>query len=129
MMDLDHFKVINDTHGHQVGDEYLKVMCKVIEANLRPGDVFARYGGEEFVAVLPDSDAIGARRVAERLRLLAAGAGIKRNGQLVATTISIGLSTFPTDGATISELMAASDRALYGAKAAGRDRVESAQEI
>jgi len=129
MMDLDHFKGINDTHGHQVGDEYLKVMCKVIDSNLRPGDVFARYGGEEFVAVLPDSDAIGARRVAERLRLLAAGAGIKRNGQLVATTISIGLSTFPTDGATLAELMAASDRALYGAKAAGRDRVESAQEV
>jgi len=129
MMDLDHFKQINDTHGHQVGDEYLKVLCKVIESSLRPGDVFARYGGEEFVAVLPESDAIGARRVAERLRLLAAGAGIKRNGQLVATTISIGLSTFPADGATLPELMAASDRALYGAKAAGRDRVESAQEV
>jgi diguanylate cyclase (GGDEF)-like protein len=129
MMDLDHFKNINDTHGHQVGDEYLKVMCKVIETNLRPGDVFARYGGEEFVAVLPESDAVGARRVAERLRLLAAGAGIKRNGQMVSTTLSIGLSTFPADGATVSELMAASDRALYGAKAAGRDRVESAQEI
>lgn len=129
MMDLDHFKNINDTHGHQVGDEYLKVLCKVIESNLRPGDVFARYGGEEFVAVLPDSDAVGARRVAERFRLLAAGAGIKRNGKMVSTTLSIGLSTFPVDGATVAELMAASDRALYGAKAAGRDRVESAQEI
>jgi len=129
MIDLDHFKQVNDSHGHQLGDEYLKVLCKVIETNLRPGDIFARYGGEEFVAVLPESDSVGARRVAERLRLLAAGAGIKRNGQLVSTTISIGLSTFPADGATISELMAASDRALYGAKAAGRDRVESAQEI
>ncbi|MGW8248125.1 MAG: GGDEF domain-containing protein [Acidiferrobacterales bacterium] len=129
MIDLDHFKQINDSHGHQLGDEYLKVLCKVIESNLRPGDVFARYGGEEFVAVLPESDSVGARRVAERLRLLAAGAGIKRNGQLVSTTISIGLSTFPADGATIAELMAASDRALYGAKAAGRDRVETAQEI
>jgi two-component system cell cycle response regulator len=129
MIDLDHFKQINDSHGHQLGDEYLKVLCKVIESNLRPGDVFARYGGEEFVAVLPESDSVGARRVAERLRLLAAVAGIKRNGQLVSTTISIGLSTFPADGATIAELMAASDRALYGAKAAGRDRVETAQEI
>ena len=129
MIDLDHFKLINDSHGHQLGDEYLKVLCKVIESNLRPGDVFARYGGEEFVAVLPESDSMGARRVAERLRLLAAGAGIKRSGQLVSTTISIGLSTFPADGATIAELMAASDRALYGAKAAGRDRVETAQEI
>jgi len=129
MMDLDHFKGINDNYGHQVGDEYLKVFCKVIESNLRPGDVFARYGGEEFVAVLPESDSIGARRVAERLRLLATGAGIKRNGHLVSTTISIGLSTFPADGATLAELMAASDRALYGAKAAGRDRVECAQEI
>lgn len=129
MMDLDHFKQINDTFGHQVGDEYLKVLCKVIETNLRPGDIFARYGGEEFVAILPESDSLGARRVAERMRLLAAGAGLKRNGQLVSTTISIGLSSFPADGATLSDLMAAADRALYGAKAAGRDRVESAQEI
>lgn len=129
MIDLDHFKNINDSHGHQVGDEYLKTLCKVIESNLRPGDIFARYGGEEFVAVLSESDAICARRVAERLRLLAAGASVKRNGKHVVTTISIGLSTFPADGATLAELMAASDRALYGAKAAGRDRVESAQEI
>lgn len=129
MLDLDHFKNINDTHGHQLGDEFLKNFCSVVEGNLRPGDVFARYGGEEFIAVLPDSDAMGARRVAERLRLLAGGSGVKRNGKMVSTTVSIGLATFPADGSTVEQLLAAADRALYGAKAAGRDRVEVAQEI
>jgi len=129
MLDLDHFKGINDTHGHQVGDELLKTFCSVVEGNLRPGDVFARYGGEEFIVVLPDSDAMGARRVAERLRLLAGGSGVKRNGKMVSTTVSIGLATFPADGSTVEQLLAAADRALYGAKAAGRDRVEVAQEI
>jgi len=129
MLDLDHFKGVNDTHGHQVGDELLKTFCSVVEGNLRPGDVFARYGGEEFIAVLPESDAMGARRVAERLRLLAGGSGVKRNGKMVSTTVSIGLATFPADGSTVDQLLAAADRALYGAKAAGRDRVEVAQEI
>ena len=129
MLDLDHFKNVNDEHGHQAGDEFLQNFTRVIENNLRPGDVFARYGGEEFVIALPESDSNGARRVAERLRLLSGGAGIKRNGKTIATSVSIGLSTFPVDGATMGELMAAADRALYGAKAAGRDRVETAQEV
>lgn len=129
MLDLDYFKNVNDDYGHQTGDEFLKNFTRVVENNLRPGDVFARYGGEEFVIALPETDSNGARRVAERLRLLAGGAGIRRNGKTIATSVSIGLSSFPVDGATTGELIAAADRALYGAKAAGRDRVETAQEV
>jgi len=129
MLDLDHFKLVNDEHGHQTGDELLKKVARVMENNLRPGDVLARYGGEEFIAVLPEADIDGARRVAERIRLLVGGTVTKHDGANVSTTISIGLAVFPVDGRTAKELMAAADRALYGAKASGRNQVQAAQTI
>lgn len=129
MLDLDHFKSVNDEHGHQTGDELLRKVARVMENNLRPGDVLARYGGEEFIAVLPEADIDGARRVAERIRLLVGGTVTKHNGVNVSATISIGLAVFPADGRTAKELMAAADRALYGAKASGRNQVQAAQSI
>ena len=129
MLDLDHFKYVNDEHGHQTGDELLRKVARVMENNLRPGDVLARYGGEEFIAVLPEAEIDGARRVAERIRLLVSGTKAKRDGKDISTTISIGLAVFPVDGRTAKELMAAADRALYGAKASGRNQVQAAQSV
>jgi diguanylate cyclase (GGDEF)-like protein len=91
--------------------------------------VLARYGGEEFIAVLPEADIDGARRVSERIRLLVGGTITKHNGKNVSATISIGLAVFPADGRTAKELMAAADRALYGAKASGRNQVQAAQTV
>jgi diguanylate cyclase (GGDEF)-like protein len=114
VLDLDHFKNFNDTHGHQAGDRLLKEAAAVWVANLRTVDLVARYGGEEFVALLPGATVAEATELLDRLRPLTP----------MGCTFSAGVATW--DGAeSADDLVARADRALYRAKGAGRDRIQS----
>jgi len=122
MFDIDHFKAINDTLGHGVGDDVLRELVARLAGNLRVADVLARYGGEEFVAILPRTDRSGAMALAEKLRRQVADYAFPIAGEV---TISIGAAT--TDGSEAQHaLLRRLDDALYAAKGAGRDRVEAA---
>ncbi len=118
MVDIDHFKAINDTHGHQTGDEVLKKVAATIADGCRDFDVAARYGGEEFAVVLPSCSAKESLVVAERLRR-----SIGEADNPVPITASAGVATFPTHAPDPERLIAAADEALYESKRAGRDRV------
>jgi len=120
LVDLDHFKSVNDAYGHQVGDEVLRRSADAMRSILRPGDVAARYGGEELVLVLPGCGAADAARIAERLRSAIATAGTDP-----VVTASIGVAT-AEPGAPAAAVLTAADQALYRAKRSGRDRVVSA---
>jgi diguanylate cyclase (GGDEF)-like protein len=124
MFDLDRFKTVNDQFGHAKGDEVLIAFCHLASAQLRPNDLFARIGGEEFVAVLPNTTAQDALRLAERVRSAIEGASHTVEDHLVRMTVSVGVAS-PTEGTTaLDVLVSAADNALYRAKAAGRNRVE-----
>ena len=128
--DADRFKRINDTHGHAVGDSVLRQIGKRATRVLRGGDTVGRFGGEEFVLLLPETDADGARTVAERLRTAIAGEPITADmvpGGLVAT-VSIGVATYPADGCSEQELLSQADKAMYLAKRLGRNQVRTARE-
>jgi diguanylate cyclase (GGDEF)-like protein len=127
MLDLDRFKVINDTHGHPFGDKVLKAVSKVVRDTARDRDLPARYGGEELAVVLATGDTEAARHFAERLRLAieALDLGDEQTGP-VAVTASLGVASLPTDGDDVGDLVRAADEALYRAKRGGRNRVESA---
>ncbi|HZO35196.1 MAG TPA: GGDEF domain-containing protein [Gaiellaceae bacterium] len=121
LIDLDHFKEINDTYGHDRGDDVLAALAAMLRSEVRESDFAGRSGGEEFVLFLPNTDRDGALRVAEKLRANVTKlriAGVDRT-----VTASFGVATFPDDAATPAALMRAADRALYQAKQAGRDRV------
>jgi diguanylate cyclase (GGDEF)-like protein len=130
-LDIDHFKRVNDSFGHQVGDRALHAVAATIKAQLRTSDTLARYGGEEFVALLPQTGHAYARDIAERIR--AAIAALKLSGQAgepVPVTISIGLSMCELDSAgehkdAATAMVLAADQALYTAKHGGRNRVVS----
>jgi diguanylate cyclase (GGDEF)-like protein len=125
--DLDHFKSINDRHGHAVGDAVLQLFAKVARETLRASDIVGRLGGEEFVAVLPSTLA-EAGIAAERVRAALAAASIVRNGQRVTATVSIGVSSgAPT--MAVDSLITSADDALYRAKANGRNRIETAEPL
>lgn len=122
-LDIDHFKAINDGHGHPAGDEVLRQVGGLILRSLRTGDLAARYGGEEFVVLLPRTDLPGAREVAERIRLMVQDAPfVTPEGGTVGATLSVGLAMLPTDATSFAELLSAADRAVYEAKRAGRNR-------
>ena len=123
LFDLDHFKQINDTHGHSKGDEVLAVVGDVAAANVRASDFVGRYGGEEFLALLPDTDRQGAFEVAEKLRL--AIGNIDVPGVPRSVTASFGVAVLPDEAGEPDEIVRVADRALYTAKAKGRDRVET----
>lgn len=123
MMDLDHFKKVNDTHGHQAGSHTLKEIGSLISQYLRETDVSARYGGEEFVAYLSEQRKEGARIAAENLKAAIEDARITFGDKTISITISIGVAQFPDDGDTIDELVARADEALYAAKDQGRNKV------
>ena len=128
MVDLDHFKAINDSHGHQVGDDALRVVATVLQKELRAHDVVGRYGGEEFGVVLPETDIAAAKIVAERCRAAIAGTDIPCEPKPIVVTASIGMSAFPTRGSkTVADLIRHADGALYQAKTAGRNRVVAAE--
>ncbi|ABK43898.1 cyclic nucleotide-binding protein [Magnetococcus marinus MC-1] len=125
MLDVDHFKRYNDTHGHQGGDEALIALAHTISLHLRPGDIAARYGGEEFAVVLPDTDAVSGRMIAERLRTAVEALEIKddEGNSLSGITISLGVAQTSGTVDSVSELIATADAALYQAKNQGRNRV------
>ena len=119
LLDLDHFKRINDGYGHAVGDHVLREFCRSVRRALRPTDIMGRYGGEEFVLLLPDMANDGSAALAQRVR-----AALKPSGELPAYTASIGVATLGPHTASIDELLNDADKALYRAKSKGRDRVE-----
>lgn len=121
--DVDHFKKVNDTHGHAVGDEVLKAIAATLRLEARDADVVGRYGGEEFVLVLPNTDAAGAKELAERIRRRLETTPVQTQAGPLTVTMSLGVSAFPTHGATLEALVKSGDEALYEAKHAGRNRV------
>jgi diguanylate cyclase (GGDEF)-like protein/PAS domain S-box-containing protein len=123
MGDLDHFKLVNDRYGHLAGDEVLRVFGDLMKRHARGSDVYCRYGGEEFLLVLPQMETAIAVERAEQLRCAMAAAPVPYGASLIAVTVSFGVATFPRDGRTGDELIAAADSALYAAKEAGRNRV------
>ena len=124
IVDLDHFKRLNDTYGHLAGDKVLVRAAGVIREMLRKGDVVMRYGGEEFIAILPGSDIENARDVAERIRFAIAQSPVEVSGHNLSVTASIGVSCSSNDRLSAAEpLMRLADSRLYAAKSGGRDRV------
>lgn len=131
MADIDHFKIFNDTHGHQAGDRALHAVANALDSIVqRAGDQVVRYGGEEFAALLPETDHDGAMKIAERMRATVEQLRFPLNGAREAhVTISIGVATIVARGGVDPDaLIAAADRALYAAKNAGRNCVRSTTE-
>jgi diguanylate cyclase (GGDEF)-like protein/PAS domain S-box-containing protein len=123
MGDLDHFKAVNDQYGHLGGDEVLRVFGELMKRHARASDIYCRYGGEEFLLVLPQMAQDSAMERAEQLRCAMAAAPVPYGAEMIAVAVSFGVATFPGDGRTGDDLIAAADRALYAAKAAGRNCV------
>ncbi|WP_431858036.1 GGDEF domain-containing protein [Azospirillum sp.] len=124
LLDIDHFKHINDSFGHQAGDQMLRAFAAFARDALRQGDLFARYGGEEFCVLLPDTGRDDARAVAERLRSGLRDLTVEHGGHRIATTVSIGVTESSPATESFDAMVAEADAALYRAKAKGRDRVE-----
>lgn len=125
MIDVDHFKDVNDRHGHPAGDQVLREVARAIKDGVRTVDLVGRYGGEEFVAILPQTEAEEARLLAERLRSSVEGRSFETHGAVVRVSVSIGVATCPSPSvASPDDLIREADRALYRAKQAGRNRVE-----
>jgi diguanylate cyclase (GGDEF)-like protein len=123
LLDVDHFKLLNDNHGHVVGDTVLKQIAHALQLCGREYDTIARYGGEEFAAILPGCSSGLALQVAERLRVAVQDAATD-----VKVTASAGVATYPYDGIDVGDLLNAADQALYAAKRAGRNQVRSAEQ-
>jgi diguanylate cyclase (GGDEF)-like protein len=127
ILDVDHFKRVNDTHGHPTGDLVLQKVAEIAGREVRNMDILCRYGGEEFAVILPSCPQGEALQVAERVRkrieVTPAGPG----GPPVQVTVSAGVATFPQPFSSLTGLMKAADEALYSAKTRGRNRVESAR--
>jgi diguanylate cyclase (GGDEF)-like protein len=122
MLDLDHFKRVNDSRGHAVGDAVLREFATRLHGCLREVDVVARYGGEEFAVILPETGAPGASTVADRVLSAIRDEPFTAIGQQLRITVSIGAASFPDHGNSAAEVMRSADAALYAAKRAGRDR-------
>jgi diguanylate cyclase (GGDEF)-like protein len=125
LMDLDHFKQINDLHGHDVGDRVLDAVSQILKSTMREQDLIGRWGGEEFLAALPDTDLEQAAASAERIRSAIQALVIESGGSRVSVTISIGITLYRGEEA-LSHAIARADHALYEGKSAGRNRVEVA---
>lgn len=123
MIDVDHFKSINDRFGHGGGDAVLKDLCGCARASLRQQDLFARFGGEEFVVMVPETDTDGAVVVADRLRRLVASRAVADAGQVMRYTFSAGVATLSAQDTSAESVLRRADQALYAAKHEGRNRV------
>jgi len=124
IMDIDHFKKINDTYGHDVGDLVLKAFAGVLRGIVRQSDICARFGGEEFVVLLPNTDLEGAKVLAERIRTAVAKNPVEHGSIVIVFTVSIGISQYRKGMQNIEKLIKEADTALYRAKEGGRNRVE-----
>jgi len=124
LADIDHFKALNDDHGHLAGDAVLRAVALRLRSRLRQEDVIGRFGGEEFLIALPETDARGALRAAEALRGVIADAGVDVDGRLHRVSISIGWAM--STGEDVDGLIRRADDALYAAKRAGRNCVREA---
>lgn len=123
MLDLDYFKMVNDTYGHDAGDIVLKALARVLKQKVRASDMVIRYGGEEFLIILQNADIAAADKVAENIRLAVEAMKTPAGGTMLQKTISIGVSDFPTDSDTFWQAIKFADVALYQAKHGGRNRV------
>jgi diguanylate cyclase (GGDEF)-like protein len=131
LIDIDHFKAVNDTHGHLVGDKVLRALSDAFREQLRDYDLAGRFGGEEFVVLLPQTDEADAFSIAERLRAHVAGMAVPaddgaRPGTLVSLTVSVGVAALGAAGSEVTDLLAAADAALYYAKQTGRNKTHVA---
>jgi two-component system cell cycle response regulator len=122
-LDLDKFKSINDTHGHDAGDLVLKEVCKVVKPILRPSDVFGRYGGEEFCIIMPQTGVDAAVQLSEKIRVAVQVAHIEYEGTMIPITVSIGVGAYLPDMATPQDLIKVADSLVYESKHGGRNRV------
>jgi diguanylate cyclase (GGDEF)-like protein/PAS domain S-box-containing protein len=122
MVDIDHFKRVNDTHGHEAGDEVLKGVAEALRSTARGADLVARFGGEEFVLVLPDTSAELAVRIAERLRVAIEALSTDVDGQVIRVTASFGVAQRAAQDSQL-EVLERADAALYSSKKDGRNRV------
>ena len=125
MLDLDHFKTVNDTYGHPTGDLVLQSFGSVLHEGLRPFDVIGRYGGEEFCVLLPGTGIGEATQIAERLRAIASQTPVPARAASISYTVSTGVVQAPPRPVSLEELVDRADRALYEAKAAGRNCVRA----
>lgn len=125
IFDIDHFKNINDTYGHQAGDRVIKVIGRSIANRLREVDFFCRYGGEEFVALMPETDSETALAVLEKVRSVIAAASFNYKDQSMSITLSVGLTEFKTND-NLESAFERADQALYSAKSSGRNRCQLA---
>jgi diguanylate cyclase (GGDEF)-like protein len=123
LLDIDNFKLLNDSHGHVAGDAVLRQVAAALQECGREYDTIARYGGEEFAAVLPGCSSGLAMQVAERLR-----AAVEEAPTEVPVTASAGVATYPYDGIDVAGLLSAADQALYASKRGGRNMVRSAEQ-
>lgn len=123
VLDIDHFKHVNDRYGHAAGDRVLTAVARLLQAAVRDGDTAVRFGGEEFLVLLPGADRDQAFRRAEQIRRDVAAAVHSIGDERIRVTLSVGVAVCPADGASAEALLEAADRALYTAKATGRDRV------
>jgi diguanylate cyclase (GGDEF)-like protein/PAS domain S-box-containing protein len=127
MLDIDHFKHLNDTYGHDAGDEVLKELGKLIKRHIRGGDIACRFGGEEFILILPNASLELAKKRAEDIRKMVESLNLEYDHQPVGmVTVSLGIATYPNHGANMEAVLRKADEALYQAKDSGRNRVEMA---
>lgn len=128
MVDVDHFKNVNDTCGHAVGDSVLQTLVRTCGACLRRTDAVGRLGGEEFLVLLPDTDEHAAAEVGERLRAVLAALEVATAGQPLRITVSIGVASRRPDTPSLESLLKSADDALYAAKAAGRNQLKTGKD-
>jgi diguanylate cyclase (GGDEF)-like protein len=124
MLDVDHFKNVNDTKGHPVGDEVLRELVNRLRLSVRPYDIIGRYGGEEFLILLPDTVFEEGVEVAERIRMAIRREPFNVCGEDIRISVSLGISSLDEKDQKLDELLKRADEGLYKAKNAGRDRVE-----
>jgi diguanylate cyclase (GGDEF)-like protein len=124
LLDIDHFKAVNDRYGHAAGDEALRAVASVLRNSVRPGDVVARYGGEEFTILLPGTEVNGALAIAERVRASIGANPVQHEDRQFFVTVSIGVASVVRGEEAVDAALERADQALYRAKSGGRNKVE-----